>query len=235
MNPLRIDVWSDLACPWCFVGKRRLEAALKLVKIEVAPQIVWRSFELDSNAPAVVDSSRSYAERLATKYRRTVPQAQAMIDNMTQTAALDGIAMKFDLVRAGNTFDAHRLLHLAASHGLQDRLKERLFTAYLSQGEALGDHATLQRLAVEVGLDAADVAGVLASNTHADDVRADEAMAKELEISGVPFFVIGGRVAVSGAQSAEALADAIRQALAAESTPAGDAANGAHCAVNGCD
>jgi predicted DsbA family dithiol-disulfide isomerase len=234
MNPLRIDVWSDLACPWCFVGKRRLEAALKLVNTQEAPQIVWRSFELDSSAPAVVDSSRSYAERLATKYRRTVPQAQAMIDNMTQTAALDGIAMKFDLVRAGNTFDAHRLLHLAASHGLQDRLKERLFTAYLSQGEALGDHATLQRLAVEVGLDAAEVASVLASNVHADDVRADEAMAKELEISGVPFFVLGGKVAVSGAQSAEALAGAIRQALAAQSTPVGST-DGAHCDVNGCD
>jgi predicted DsbA family dithiol-disulfide isomerase len=237
MTTLRVDVWSDIACPWCFVGKRRLEAAIKTLSDEITVQVVWHSFELDTSAPAVLDTTKSYAERIAQKYRRTVAQGQSMIDQMTATAAVDGIAMRFDQIRPGNTFDAHRLLHLAAARGLQDQLKERLFAAYLSQGEAIGDHKALQRIAPEVGLDSAEVATLLASDQHAKDVRQDQTMARELGISGVPFFVIGGRIAVSGAQAADALADAMKQAVAllASEGVATTTASGVQCDIHGCD
>lgn len=210
MSQLRIDVWSDLACPWCYVGKRRLEAALQQAGVTDA-DVVWRSFELDAQAPQVHDTAMAYAQRLANKYRCSVGQAEQMITRMTDTAAIDGITMRFDRAQPGNTFDAHRLLHLAHHHGLQNTLKERLFAAYLTDGEALGDHATLQRIATDVGLPPDEVSAVLASDRFADEVRADEQMAKEFSISGVPFFVIAGRLAVSGAQPVEVLASAIAQ------------------------
>ncbi len=230
MSQLRIDVWSDLACPWCYVGKRRLEAALQKAGVTDA-EVVWRSFELDPQAPSIQASTIPYAQRLATKYRCSLAQAEQMITRMADTAALDGITMRFDRVQPGNTFDAHRLLHLAQHHGLQNALKERLFAAYLSDGEALGDHATLLRIATEVGLATDEVASVLASDRFADEVRADEQMAKELSISGVPFFVIAGRLAVSGAQPVEVLVGALEQGR----TMVEPAQQGASCGPDGCD
>ena len=229
MSHLRIDVWSDLACPWCYVGKRRLEAALQKAGVTDA-DVVWRSFELDAHAPQLHDTATPYAQRLANKYRCSVGQAEQMIARMTETAAVDGITMRFDRAQPGNTFDAHRLLHLAHQHGLQNALKERLFAAYLTDGEALGDHATLLRLATQVGLPPDEVTAVLASDRFATEVRADEQMAKELSISGVPFFVIAGRLAVSGAQSVDVLASAIAQGRTME-----EPADGASCGPDGCD
>ena len=121
---LRIDVWSDIACPWCYVGKRRLEQALAGFAHPSEVEIVWRAFELDPSAPRVRDASQSYAERLARKYGTHAQQAQQMIDRMVDTAAGDGLALRFDHIRPGNTFDAHRLLHLAHERGVQDALKE---------------------------------------------------------------------------------------------------------------
>lgn len=229
MPSLRIDVWSDLACPWCYVGKRRLEAALQKAGVSDA-DVVWRSFELDARAPATQATSIPYAQRLATKYRCSVGQAEQMIARMTDTAAVDGITMRFDRAQPGNTFDAHRLLHLAQHHGLQNSLKERLFAAYLTDGDALGDHATLQRLATQIGLPSEEVAAVLASDRFASDVRADEQMAQELSITGVPFFVIAGRLAISGAQPIDVLADAIAQGRTMAAP-----AEGASCGPDGCE
>lgn len=234
MSELRIDVWSDIACPWCYVGKRRLEAALARFPHRDAVSLTWRAFELDPAAPRAHDPGTSYAARLARKYGSSVAQAEAMIRRMTETAAADGLDLRFDRVRPGNTFDAHRLLHLARGRGRQDALKERLLRAYFTEGEPIGDPAALARLAGEVGLDPAEVQAVLTSDAHAAAVRADEETARRLGIHGVPFFVLAGRYAVSGAQPADALLGALQTAWDDAREPDEDAADGAACGPDGC-
>ena len=206
---LRVDVWSDFACPWCYVGKRRLEAALARLPDRAAVDVRWRAFELDPTAPAVREPE-PYAVRLARKYATSPTRAQEMIDTMTRTAAGEGLGFRFDRIRPGNTFDAHRLQHLAAEHGAGDALHERLFRAYLTEGEALGDREVLARLASEVGLDAAEVRALLAGDDRADAVRADEAAADVLGIHAVPHFRFGDRLGLSGAQPPDVLLHALR-------------------------
>jgi predicted DsbA family dithiol-disulfide isomerase len=236
---LRIDIWSDIACPWCYVGKRRLEQALAGFRRDVPGadvEVVWRAFELDPSAPRVRDTRQSYAERLAHKYGTTPPQAQAMIDRMVDTAAADGLALRFDHIRPGNTFDAHRLLHLAHERGLQDALKERLLRAYLTEGQAIGEPDVLAPLAREVGLDEREVADLLAGDRCAAEVRKDEALARELGITGVPFFVLAGRLGVSGAQPADVLRGALDRAWREFATPEiVPIVEGAVCGPDGCD
>jgi predicted DsbA family dithiol-disulfide isomerase len=234
MKKLRIDVWSDIVCPWCYVGKRRLEAALAQFPQREAVEVVWRAFELDPSAPAVRDERVPYAERLARKYGTSVDQAQKMIDRMTEVAAADGLDFRFDRIRSGRTFDAHRLLHLAAERGLQDALKERLLRAYMTEGAAIGDPKTLVRLASEAGLDADEAERVLASDAYAAEVRSEEDDARDLGVTGVPFFVIGGRYAVSGAQPAEVLLGAVTAAWNELPEPAEALAEGATCGPDGC-
>jgi predicted DsbA family dithiol-disulfide isomerase len=230
MQQLRIDVWSDIACPWCHVGKRRLEAALERFPHRDRVEVVWRSFELDPTAPPVREAA-PYAARLAGKYGVSVAEAEAMLRRMTETAALDGLDFHFEKARPGNTFDAHRLLHLAHARGLQDALKERLFRAYLGEGEAIGDHEVLTRLAVEVGLDPQEVRAALAGDAYAAEVRADEAQARRLAIRGVPFFVLAGTHAVSGAQPTESMLAALTTAWAAQ---AAEVVEGSACGPDGC-
>ena len=234
MNKLRVDVWSDIACPWCFVGKRRLEAALSQLPERDQVQVVWHAFELDPNAPRERDGSESYAQRLAKKYGSPVAQAQARITSMTQAAKADGIDFDFEHIRPGNTFDAHRLLHLAEERGLQDAVKERFLLAYLSEGAAIGDPRTLQRLATDAGLPADEVREVLDGNSYAEAVRADEQHARELGINGVPFFVLDERLAVSGAQPAALLLSALEQAFATRQAQPVEFADGAVCGPEGC-
>ena len=208
---LSLQIWSDIVCPWCYVGKRRLEAALARFPHRAAVSVSWRAFELDSSAPAVRDHE-PYAQRLARKYGGSAAQAQTMIDRMVGIAKADGLDFDFSRARPGNTFDAHRLLHLAHGRGKQDALKERLFRGYLSEGEAIGDRATLAKLADDVGLDADEVQAVLASDQFAREGRADEAAARAIGVDGVPFFVIADRYAVAGAQPADLLLSALTKA-----------------------
>jgi predicted DsbA family dithiol-disulfide isomerase len=170
---------------------------------------VWRSFELDASAPASAEVAGDYAERLARKYGRGLDAAQQMIDTMTGTAAAEGLDFRFDRMRPGNSFDAHRLLHLAHERGVQDDLKERLDHATFTDGLRVSDHASLVDVAVAAGLDADEVRAVLASDRFADAVRADQARAASYRISGVPFFVVDGRYGISGAQPAELIAKAL--------------------------
>ena len=232
MKKLRVDVWSDIACPWCYVGKRRLEAALARFPHRGAVAVAWRAFELDSSAPAVRNAA-PYAHGLAKKYGTTAAKAQAMIDGMAETARADGLEFRFDRIRPGNTFDAHRLLHLAGERGVQDAVKERFLRGYMTEGEAIGDPAVLARLGVDAGLDAGEVSATLAGDAYAREVRDDEAQAREMGIRGVPFFVMG-RYAVSGAQPAEVLLAALKKAW--EETAAGPElfAEGAACGPDGC-
>jgi predicted DsbA family dithiol-disulfide isomerase len=211
---LAVEVWSDIACPWCYVGKRRLEAALSRFAHREAVALSWRSFELDPAAPRVSAPVTPYAQRLATKYGMPLARAEDRIQQLTDVAAADGLELRFDRVRPGNTFDAHRLLHLAAERGRQDVLKERLLRAYFTEGEAIGDPGALTRLGGDAGLDPDEVRAVLAADTYARDVRSDEERARALGIHGVPFFVLGGRYGLSGAQPAEVLLQSLDQAWA---------------------
>lgn len=239
MEKLRVDIWSDIACPWCYVGKRRFEAALAQFAGREAVEVVWRSFELDTSARSAADAG-DYAARLARKYRTSTAQAEGMIANMTATGAAEGLDLRFDRARACNTFDAHRLLHWASGRGAthQGALKERMLRAYFTDGEALDDVDTLARLAADVGLPAEEARAALATNEGTREVRADEAMAQTIGITGVPFFVFDGRLGVSGAQSPETLLGALRRAWREASDDVTSDASGAseeRCGPEGCD
>jgi predicted DsbA family dithiol-disulfide isomerase len=210
-----VEIWSDIACPWCYIGKRRFEAALEQFEHRDDVNVTWRSFELDPRAPHERTGDR--AERLAEKYGMTVEQAREAERRLTGEAAGEGLAFRFDVARSGSTFDAHRVVHLAETHDLQDAMKERLLRAYFTEGELMSDDDTLVRLAVQVGLDEQEVRGLLAGDRFADEVRGDERMAGELGISAVPTFVVDRRLGASGAQPPEQLLDLLRQGWAKRS------------------
>ena len=227
---VKVEIWSDVVCPWCYIGKRRFEQALAGFAHRDEVEVVWRAFELDPSAPA--ERTGGYAEHLAGKYGVPLAQAQSMIDTMTATAARDGLDFSFETARPGNTIDAHRLLHLAAERGVQDAVKERLLRATFTEGEPIGDHDTLVRLVSEAGLDADEARAVLASDRYAAEVRGDQQQARAYGITGVPFFVVDGRYGVSGAQPAEALGQVLAQAWA-ERSPLTMVAAAGH--APGCD
>lgn len=212
---MQLEIWSDIACPWCAIGLRRLESALASFPHRDEVEIRWRSFELDPQAPARVDTDGGYAAKLAAKYGTDIGRARTMIDQMVDTAAADGWRFDFDRIAPGNTFDAHRLLHLAADRGVQHEVKERFLAGYLEEGVAIGDRDQLALLAVDAGLEAEAVTEVLDGDAYADAVRADEQQARAFGIGGVPFFVLDRAYAVEGAQPAEVLRGALDQAWAA--------------------
>ena len=218
---MRVEIWSDIACPWCYLGKRRFERALAGFAHRHAIEVVWRSFELDPNAPPRQDGTS--AEALARKYRVPLAQAEAMNARMAGEAAKDGLTMRFDRVRPANTFDAHRLAHLAATVGRRAEMVERLFAAYFTEGVELGDRDVLARLAAEVGIPEADARAALDDDAFADAVRADEARARDFGVDGVPFFALDERYGVAGAQPAEVLLQALQQAWEETDSVARDA------------
>jgi predicted DsbA family dithiol-disulfide isomerase len=235
---MQVEIWSDVVCPWCYIGKRRFESALASFEHEDEVEVVWRSFELDPRAPQ--ERTGDYASRLAKKYGMSEDRAMASLHHMTDVAAEEGLEFDFARTRAGNTFDAHRVLHLALERGgpeVQGAAKERFLQAYFTEGEAIGDPDVLVRLAGEAGLDEADVKDALAGDAYAEHVRADESAAEELGISGVPFFLVDRKFAVSGAQSVEVFTRALERAWA-KSHPVieviGDAADGDACDDGSC-
>lgn len=232
MAQLRIDIWSDIACPWCYVGKRHLEQALGSFPEAKSVEIVWHAFELNPSAPRESHEG-PYAERLAKKYGMSSKEAQSRIDHLVSVGKSDGLTLDFERIRPGNTFDAHRVVHYAREVGKQDAVKERFLRGYLSEGEAIGDPAVVARLAVDVGLDAERVSAILASDEYAREVRTDEAEAHRLGIHGVPFFVVGGRYALSGAQPAELMGRALSQAWSEMAAPV-EFGEGAACGPDGC-
>ena len=210
---MKVEIWSDVVCPWCYIGKRRLEAALERFEHRAEVEVIWRSFELDPTAPA--ELAQPTTDRLAERYGVSREQALAMQRRVADNAAAEGIDMRVEDARSCNTFDAHRVLHLARERGVQSAVKERLLAAHFNEGELLSDHGTLVRLAAEAGLAKEDVADVLAGDDHAEAVRQDHATARSLGATGVPFFVLDRAFGVSGAQPSEVLLDALQRAWSA--------------------
>jgi predicted DsbA family dithiol-disulfide isomerase len=208
---MRIDIWSDVVCPWCYVGKRRFERALDAFEDRASVQVVHRSFQLDPSRPKGQTQKRR--EMLMAKYSLSAAQVESLDARMEQTAAAEGLEYHLgqDGV-TGNTFDAHRLVHLAAAHGRQDAAVERLFRAYFTERRSVFDGDSLAALAVDVGLDPAEAREVLAGTRYADDVVADMREARALGVNGVPFFVIDNRFGVSGAQATEVFAQMLTRA-----------------------
>jgi predicted DsbA family dithiol-disulfide isomerase len=230
---VQVEIWSDVVCPWCYVGKRRFEAALAGFEHRDDVEVIYRSFELDPGAPNVREGDS--VERLAAKYGMTVAQADAANRNLTEVAAGEGLDVHLATTRSGNSFDAHRLIHLGASERPDADMEERLFAAYFTANEAIGDRDTLARIAVDAGLDAARVAEVLDGDEFAAAVRAEEAEARRLGANGVPFYVIDRTYGISGAQPVETFSAALAQAWV-EPEPgarseAASAGEGDSCAV----
>jgi predicted DsbA family dithiol-disulfide isomerase len=207
---MRVDIWSDVVCPWCYVGKRRFEAALARFPHRDGVKVHWHSFELDPRAPRVREGDR--LGHLAAKYGISREQARAMEGAITEAAESLGLELRLDRARGGNTFDAHRLLHLAETHGLGDAVKERFLRAHFTDGEPIGDPDVLRRVAVDAGLPPAEVDEVLAGDRYTDAVRADEAQARAYGATGVPFFVIDETYGISGAQSPEVFTNVLERA-----------------------
>lgn len=230
---MKIEIWSDILCPFCYIGKRRLEKALATFPHAAEVDIQWRSFELDAQANPTPGENQ-YA-RLARKYGNTEAWARQMSANMTQTAAEEGLAFDFDRVVPANSLRAHRLVHLAAQHGHQDAAKERLFKAYLEEGLDINDVPTLTRLGAELTLPAAEVTALLTSDQFEAEVRLDEYHAQQIGVRGVPYFVFEDKYAVSGAQPAELFREVLEKVWAeARPQPVQLAtADGAACGLDG--
>ncbi|MGH9301047.1 MAG: DsbA family oxidoreductase [Acidimicrobiales bacterium] len=210
---MKVEIWSDVVCPWCYIGKRRFERALDGFQDSSKVEVVWRSFELDPRAPKIRGGDP--VEGLARKYGITRDQATEAQARLTTLAGEEGLDLHLDQARSGNTFDAHRLLHLARKSGLQGALKERMLAAYFGEGRSIGDPDTLVSLAGDVGIASEEVSEVLDGEAFGAEVRSDETEAEELGVTGVPFFLFDRKYMIPGAQPVEVFATTLAKALIA--------------------
>lgn len=209
-EPIDVQIWSDVQCPWCYIGKRKFEAAVEQYPGEV--RVTYRSFELAPDTP--VDFEGSPVDYLSQRKGISPEQAQMMVDRVSGIAESVGLEYHYDRIHQTNTVLAHELLHFAKAHGKQVELKERLLRAYFTEGKHVGRADDLAELAAEVGLDKSAAATALAEHTYLPDVKADMAQAVAYGIQGVPFFVIDDRYGISGAQETATFVAALRQAAA---------------------
>jgi predicted DsbA family dithiol-disulfide isomerase len=210
---MQVEIWSDVVCAWCYIGKRRFEEALDSFAGRADVEVTWRSFELD---PEGSPEPIALTQLLAEKYDIHGEQAAERHARTTATAAGVGLELHLDRALSGNTFDAHRVIQLARAHGLQAAAQERLFGAYFSEGLPISDRDTLVQLAASVGLARDEVRSMLEGDRFAAEVRDDELTAARLGISGVPFFVLDRRIGLSGAQPVEVMLGALEQAARAD-------------------
>ena len=209
-SPIKIDIWSDIACPWCYIGKRHLEGGIAALGDEAPDvEIVYHSFELAPDTP--IDFEGSEVDFLAKHKGLPAEQVHQMLDRVTGIAADAGLEYDFDALKHTRTLKAHELLHFAKEQGLQLQLSERLFRAYFTEGRHVGRVDELIELAAEVGIDADAARDALESDRYADAVQADIAQAGAYGINGVPFFVFEGKYGVSGAQPAEVFSQVLTQ------------------------
>ena len=206
---MRVDIWSDVVCPFCYIGKKRLEAAAKQAGMEL--EVHWHSFELDPEAPIRQEVSNS--ERLAQKYNRTIAEVEEMQRNIATMAQAEGIEFNWENANSGNTFNAHRVIHLAQSKGLGSEAKEAFFYSYMTQGMPIGERETIEDVASRIGLNPVEVDDLLDSDEYADFVKFDEEVAHDqLKVTGVPFFIFDQRVALAGAQPTDVFVQVLKQA-----------------------
>ena len=209
---MRVEIWSDVLCPFCYIGKRKIEAALAQLPDSQHVEIVWKSFQLDPNAHPT--GNEDYLQNLADKKGWTKAYAKQAIEQVSHMASQVGLEYDFEKAVAANSFDAHRFAHMARAHGRQDEAEEALFRAHFVEGKNVGDHATLAQIGAQIGLDPAAVRAVLASDQYADAVQKDIAEARQVGVSGVPFFVFNQKYAVSGAQETRVFAEVLAKSLA---------------------
>ena len=208
---IRVEIWSDVACPFCWLGKRRFERALAEFDRPDAVEVVWKSFQLDPTLRT--DPSIRIHDHLSRRKGIDPAAARAMNARLAEAGRHEGLAYDFDRIVVANTFDAHRLIQMAKAEGLQDDAEERLFRAYFGEGKNIADRAVLVELGGEIGLERTAVAAALEGGDYAADVRADVAEARELGIDGVPFFVLDRKYGVSGAQDPEVFRGALERVL----------------------
>ncbi len=230
---MQVEVWSDVVCPWCYIGKRRLESALERFPHRDQVEVVWRSFQLDPSVPE--GQTHPTLPALAAKYGRSEDEMRGMQAHVEQVAAGEGLEYHLADGVSGNTLLAHELLHLAAEHGLRNQLKERLLHAYFEEGRSVFDVDSLVPFAVEVGLDEAEVREALTDRRYLAAVREDGATAQVLGATGVPFFVVDRKYGAAGAQPAELLLQLLERAWADArpliTVPAADGCTDETCAV----
>ncbi|MGF7047724.1 putative DsbA family dithiol-disulfide isomerase [Paenibacillus sp. DS2015] len=231
---MKVEIWSDYGCPFCYIGKRRFEAGLQQFQHKDAVDVVYKSFELAPDSPR--DGNPGVYDMLASKYGMSREQAIANTNNITQQAKELGLDYYFDRTIQTNTFDAHRLSHFAASQGKLKEMTERLLRAHFTDTLHIGNHEILADLAAEVGLDRAEALCVLKDGEYGEEVRANEQEAGQIGVKGVPFFVINRKYAISGAQSSEVFLNALQKAWDEEHpfTVLGDSADGDVCTEDGC-
>jgi predicted DsbA family dithiol-disulfide isomerase len=231
---MKIEIWSDVACPYCYIGKRHFERALESLPGRKNVEIEWKSFELNPGAQKQYEEDNYTI--LANKYGQTREWALQAANQMKAQGKGVGLAFDFDSLIRTNTFDAHRLTHLAKSHGLQDEAEEALFEAHLVNGENVSDHATLMKIGGKIGLEDKDIRTLLDSDQFAREVREDEMLSQQLGIQGVPYFLINSKHAISGAQPIEHFVEVLKSV---ELDGSGDAVvqdeNGNSCDMDGCD
>ncbi len=237
---MKIEIWSDVACPWCYIGKRRFETALAAFPHRDSVQVVWRSYQLDPSLPDHYDGTT--LEYLSTRKGMAPAQVAGMFAHVAEQAKGEGLNYRFDDVVVANSFSAHRLIHLAAAHGLQDAAKERLLSDHFEHGKDIGSQDYLTSLGLDLGIGAAELEELFGTDKYADEVRLDFEEGRALGITGVPFFVIDRKFGLSGAQPAETFSNALEQAWQ-ESRPltmvsaagaGGDAETAAACGPDGC-
>jgi protein disulfide-isomerase len=236
-NTLKIQIWSDIMCPYCYIGKRRIEGALEQFPHAENVEIEWKSFQLDANF--IASENDNMAEHLAEKYRKDKEWAQEMMDSMTQNAKNSGLDFHFEKAIMANSFNAHRLLHLAKKHNKSNELEELLFKAYLTDGQNINDLETLTNLGIQVGLDGIEIETVLHSDTYATAVKEDIEMAQNIGVQGVPFFVFDNKYAVSGAQHVETFVKTLEKVWEEGDFKSKvtmiETNDGNSCGIDGCD
>ncbi len=209
---MTVEIWSDVMCPFCYIGKRKFEAALAQFPQREQIEVVWKSFQL--NPDLETDTSKSVQQSLAESKGWTLEQTDEAMSYVVNMAKGVGLTYHFDKAVVANSFDAHRFSHLAKKHGLQDEAEERLFAAYFTEGKNTADHEVLIQIGTEIGLDPSEVKKVLAGNDFAAEVEKDIEEARQFRISGVPFFVFDRKYAVSGAQDSKVFLETLQKAFA---------------------
>lgn len=211
---IRVDIFSDIACPWCFIGKRRFERGVEAFEYSQNVDVYWHSYQLDPSLPENYDGSE--AEYLSKMKGLGQEQVAQMLDHVTAQAAAEGLNYDFANLKVANSFTALRVLEYAKKHGAGNEMKEALLSAHFEKGLNTGDQETLLELAGTLGLDTGELRAKLSSGSYVEEVNADIVQARELGISGVPFFIIDGKYGISGAQPAEVLANALAQVHSGE-------------------